>query len=111
MNLVPQSPGFPLGRELADEERLHLVQDFILSERVQVKSLQETVAFLASSPIFLISFSLLICEVGIMFENADNYSNVPEKVSVPNGTALHTEASVDAVPEALPSGHLGHVIL
>ena len=46
-----------------------------------------------------------------MFENADNYSNVPEKVSVPNGTALHTEASVDAVPEALPSGHLGHVIL
>ena len=40
-----------------------------------------------------------------------NYNNEPEKVSVPKGTTLHTEASVDSVPDPLHSGHLGHVIL
>ena len=60
LNLVPHPWASLWEENCLMRKGLHLVQDFILSERAQVKSLQETLAFLASSPIFLISFSPLL---------------------------------------------------
>ena len=60
LNLVPHPWASLWEENCLMRKGLHLVQDFILSERAQVKYLQETLAFLASSPIFLISFSPLL---------------------------------------------------
>ena len=60
LNLVPHPWASLWEENWLMRKGLHLVQDFILSERAQVKYLQETLAFLASSPIFLISFSPLL---------------------------------------------------
>ena len=60
LNLVPHPWASLWEENCLMRKGLHLVQDFILSERVQVKSLQETLAFLASNSMFLISFSPLL---------------------------------------------------
>ena len=60
LNLVPHPWASLWEENCLMRKGLHLVQDFTLSERVQVKSLQETLAFLASNSMFLISFSPLL---------------------------------------------------